>query len=91
MLAVKKETLAWLGALFSLCGGVVWVRTATVKATYRYVQHEKEISQVQQELQDARIRWLKLTSPKRLEALAEKYRMLPTQPGQRVQISSKKT
>jgi len=85
----RSETLAWLCLLFALCGGVVWVRTATVKATYRYVQQEKEMTVIKQEIQGLRIRWLKLTSPKRLEALAQQMQLSPLQASQRVQYAAK--
>ncbi len=85
----KKETLSWLGLFFVLCGGVVWIRTATVKATYRYVQQEKELTSIGHQMQDFRIKWLKLTSPKRLEALALKFDLFPPESGQRVQYTSK--
>ncbi|MBY0369564.1 hypothetical protein K2X33_02685 [bacterium] len=81
----RSETLAWLCLLFALSGAVVWVRTATVKSTYHYVQQEKEIASVTQQLQDFRIRWLRLTAPKRLESLAPKFELAPTRPNQRVQ------
>jgi len=87
----KLETFAWLGVLIALCGAVVWVRTSTVKATYLYVQQEKELAGIGQQIQDFRIRWLKLTSPKRLEALAAKFELFPPDPNQRVQYNRKGT
>lgn len=81
----KLETLSWFGALLVLCGAVVWIRTSTVKATYHYVQQERELSQTGQQIQDFRIRWLKLTAPKRLEALAQKFELNPANSSQRVQ------
>jgi hypothetical protein len=80
----KIEMLAWLGAFFTLCGAVVWVRTSTVKATYQYVQQERRLSQLGQEIRDFRIRWLKLTAPKRLESLAQKFELAPANANQRV-------
>jgi hypothetical protein len=85
----KKETLSWLGLFFALCGGVVWIRTATVKATYHYVQQEKELTGIGHQMQEFRIRWLKLTSPKKLEALALKMDLFPPTENQRVQYTSK--
>jgi hypothetical protein len=85
----KIETLAWFGVFFVLCGMVVWVRTSTVKATYQYVQHEKELSSVASEIQGDRIRWLKLTAPKKLEALAEKFELSPADSNQRIQYQPK--
>lgn len=85
----KLETLTWFGVLFALCAAVVWVRTATVKATYHYVQQEKELGLIGQQVQDLRIRWLKLTSPKRLEALARELDLHPPDPQQRAQYAPK--
>ena len=87
----RLETLSWFALLFALCGAVVWVRTSTVKATYRYVQQEKELGGVGQQIQEFRIRWLKLTSPKRLEALAERFELVPPDPNQRVHYAPKGT
>lgn len=85
----KSETLTWFAALFALCAAVVWVRTSTVKATYHYVQQEKELGDIGRQIQDHRIRWLKLTSPKRLEALAVKLDLVPADPSQRMQYLPK--
>ncbi len=85
----KMETLAWFGVLFAVCGAVVWVRTATVKATYQYVQQEKELASIGDQIQDFRIRWLKLTAPKRLEALAQRFELIPPDSNQRVQYTMK--
>ncbi|MBI1862119.1 MAG: hypothetical protein HYR96_14490 [Deltaproteobacteria bacterium] len=49
---------------------VTWMRIGTVKNTYTYVQNQKELNRLQQELQAERVKWLKLTSPKKLELLA---------------------
>lgn len=57
--------------LFILCAAVIWVRTLTVKETYVYVRLEKEARQLEQDVQAVRMQWLKQTSPKRLDALAE--------------------
>ena len=66
----RREIYALLALLFVLSAGVIWIRTSTVKDTYLYVQQEKEYRQLQQEIQATRVRWLKLTSPRRLEELA---------------------
>lgn len=59
----------WLFLLF-VAASVVWVRTSTVKATYQYVQHEGELRGVEQEIRKLRVKWLKMTSPRKLEAMA---------------------
>ena len=66
----RRELSLLLAVTFLLAAGVIWVRTATVKDTYLYVQNEREFRKLQQEIQAARVKWLKLTSPKRLETMA---------------------
>ncbi len=68
--SLRKETLYWLSCLFILATAIIWVRTETVKATYEYVQKDKALRKLQQEVQAERVRWLKQTAPGRLEALA---------------------
>lgn len=81
----KLETLFWFILFFAVSGLVVWVRTSTVKATYEYVQHEKELARLGNEIQNSRIRLLKLTSPKRLEAMAKRFELNPPDANQRIQ------
>ncbi len=85
----KSETRLWLVLIFTLCGVMVWVRTSTVKVTYQYVQNQKELRGIDNKLQDLRIRWLKLTSPKRLEAQAAKLDLVPAVPSQYVRYTPK--
>lgn len=73
----RRELYVLLACIFSLSAGVIWVRTETVKDTYLYVQQEKELRKLQQELQAARVQWLKMTSPKRLDALAQNLGLYP--------------
>lgn len=69
---LERRELWVLATVLTLVAlAVVWVRTATVKKTYEYVQHEKELKQLEQEIQALRIDWLKWTAPERLEHLAE--------------------
>lgn len=63
--------------ILALAAGVIWIRTATVRDTYAFVQKERELRKLQQEIQAARVRWLKLTSPKRLEAMAKALNLQP--------------
>lgn len=67
----RRETVLLALMLAAVAVVVIWVRTATVKKTYEYVQHEKELRQLEQEIQALRIEWLKWTAPERLEGLAE--------------------
>ena len=66
----KKEITVLLFSVFLMAVLTTWVRTSTVKDTYAYVHQERDLRRLQQEIQAQRIRWLKLTSPKRLESLA---------------------
>lgn len=62
---------------FLLAAGVVWVRTATVKNTYEYVQFEKELKLAQQGIQETRVEWLKRTSPQQLDRIASRLDLRP--------------
>jgi len=73
----KQEFFLLFALVFGLAGAIIWVRTATVKATYLYVQHQKELVKLQQDLQSIRVQWLRLTSPKRLDTLAMQLGLTP--------------
>jgi len=73
----KRELYGLLAGVFVFSASVIWVRTETVKDTYLYVQQEKELRRVQQELQAARVQWLRFTAPKRLDALALSLGLFP--------------
>jgi hypothetical protein len=75
--AKRRDLYALFALVFALAAGVIWIRTATVKDTYLYVQREKEYRRLEQEIQGVRVRWLKLTAPKRLEALAQSLGLMP--------------
>jgi hypothetical protein len=73
MVLTKKEKLELtllLFLLFSAVSLLIWVRTTTVKDTYQYVHQERELRRLQELTQVDRVKWLRLTSPKRLEQLA---------------------
>jgi len=72
----------WILIQFILVVGMVWVRTANVKATYRFVQLEKELTQLEQEIQAGRVKWLQLTTPQKLEVLASRLELKPPHPDQ---------
>jgi hypothetical protein len=78
----KTEAVGLFLLLCALCAAVIWVRTATVKDTYRYVQQERERFRLEQETQAIRIRWLQMTAPKRLEGLAKALGLAPPKPNQ---------
>lgn len=57
--------------LFLLVGAaLVWIRTATVQETYRFVALRNERKRVEEELAAQKVRWLRMTAPRRLEAMA---------------------
>jgi hypothetical protein len=69
--AQKRREVFYLCVLLAcLAASIIWVRTATVKATYLYVAREKELKLIEIDAQEARLRWLKMTTPRRLENLA---------------------
>jgi cell division protein FtsL len=78
----RREIWILVCALALVAVVVIWVRTATVKKTYEYVQHEKELRQLEQEIQVLRIDWLKWTAPERLEALASERELQRPAPEQ---------
>lgn len=73
----RREFFVGITALMILAGGVIWLRTATVRDTYRYVKQVKNFQNLQQEIQTLRIEWLNLTAPKRLEQLAKELDLHP--------------
>jgi len=66
----KREFVILSFFLFLTAVSVIWVRTATVKRTYRYVQLEKEFRRMREAAQSDRVEWLRVTAPKRLEKVA---------------------
>jgi hypothetical protein len=66
----KREFVFLSFFLFLTAVSVIWVRTATVKGTYRYVQAEKEFRRLREATQSDRVEWLRMTSPRRLEKVA---------------------
>lgn len=77
-MANHRREIIFLSALtVLLAAAVIWIRTSTVKDTYRFVQQEREYRRLQQEIQAARVRWLKQTAPKRLETMAKQLGLVP--------------
>ena len=84
---IRRETLFLLSIVIALSAVIIWIRTATVKSTYQYVQQEKELAKIEQELSMARVRWLKMTSSTKLEALASEHKLSPPKLGQRFRVA----
>ena len=82
MTPFRKELLCYLVMLVLLSAGLVWVRTASVKATYAYVRQETVLRKLRQEIQGARTEWMALTSPQQLHRFATKLELLPPRRGQ---------
>ena len=85
----RGEFFLLLLLLVSVASAVIWVRTATVRETYAFVQQEKILKALREETQNLRLKWVKTTSPKRLEALAPGLGLQPPTLNQRLKISSK--
>jgi hypothetical protein len=66
----KREFVFLSFFLFLTAVSVIWVRTATVKGTYRYVQSEKEFRRLREAAQSDRVEWLRVTAPRKLEKIA---------------------
>lgn len=87
----RQELLLLLITVFVLAGLLVWVRTLSVKSTYHYVLQEKEYRYLEQETQNLRVQWLKLTAPKKLETIASKIGLEPPRIGQTVRFNTEST
>ena len=92
MQPIACSTRAQIIVLACLCVlaacAVTWLRIATVKNTYTYVQNQKELNRLQQQLQSERVRWLRLTAPKKLEALASHLGLKPPKVEQILKLNS---
>lgn len=75
----RKETSGLLVLLIVMSAVVIWIRTLTVKETYAYVRAEKDLRKMEQELQDARLKLIKLTAPSRLQNKAEEFGLVVPQ------------
>ncbi len=78
----RVELFFWLVLICVVAVGVIWIRTATVKATYLYAQQEKELRKHQSRIQRGRVNWLRLTAPARLDALARNLKLNPAKADQ---------
>ena len=84
----RKELTFLLLSIFILAAALVWIRALTVKATYEFVGKERQYRLIEQETQALRVRWLKMTSPKKLESLASQLGLEPPKLGQNLRIQS---
>lgn len=84
---IKAERALLLLCLFLSATGTIWLRTANVKATYRYVELEKNLSEIEKDTQILRIKRVKLTSPRRLEEIAKTQGLGPAGRGQIISLS----
>lgn len=89
--ATKREFFLLLFLVFFTAAAVIWIRTATVRDTYRFVQSEKDFRKLQQDTQVLRVQWLKMTSPRRLKGLADTLGLFPPKIHQIVKLANKKT
>ncbi|MBM4304255.1 MAG: hypothetical protein FJ112_08000 [Deltaproteobacteria bacterium] len=83
-----RELILLSGSVFVLAAALVWVRALTVKATYQFVEKERHYRQMEQETQRLRVKWLKITSPKKLEILAEELGLEPPKMSQNLKLQS---
>src|SRR5262245_61255628 len=68
---IRKETSVLLACLIVLSASVIWIRILTVKETYAYVRGEKELRKMEQDIQEQRLKLVKLTAPSRLQNKAD--------------------
>lgn len=83
-----RELILLSALVFLLAAALVWVRALTVKASYQFVNQERRFRQIEQETQALRVKWLKMTSPKRLELLAQQIGLEPPKLSQNLKIQS---
>ncbi|MFM8314403.1 MAG: hypothetical protein ACKOA8_08975 [Deltaproteobacteria bacterium] len=84
----NRELVLLVATVFVLAAVLVWIRALTVKATYQFVAQERHYRQVEQETQALRVKWLKMTSPKKLESLAAQLGLEPPRLSQNLKIQS---
>ncbi|MSP18816.1 MAG: hypothetical protein EXR74_04520 [Bdellovibrionales bacterium] len=82
----KKEFTTLLVSVFILAVILVWIRALTVKSSYQFVGQERQYRQLEQDMQALRVRWLKITSPKKLESIAAQLGLEPAKPGQNLKL-----
>lgn len=85
----RHEFFFLLFLLFGVSATVIWVRTATVRETYAFVQNEKELNRAKQVAQTTRLKWLKMTSPKQLETIAGNLGLAPPKLSQVMKLAVK--
>ncbi len=73
----RLENILGVVVIFMSTYLLISVRTNTVNSTYEYVKIEKQLKIEEQSLQNLRVEWLKLTSPKHLQALAKRLGLQP--------------
>ena len=71
--------------------GVVWIRTVTVRDTYRYVQQEKAYKTYELNISELKLKWLKITSPLHLQAIARETGLRAPQMNQVIQFTNETT
>ena len=86
--APSREIIILSASVFLLAAGLVWVRALTVKASYQFVSQERRFRQIESEAQALRVKWLKMTSPKRLELLAGNIGLEPPKLSQNLKVQA---
>jgi len=78
----RREAPLYVTLFLLVAAALVWIRTATVRETYRFVTLRNERKRVEEELAAQKVRWLRLTAPRRLESLAGTMGLKPPSHGQ---------
>jgi sensor domain CHASE-containing protein len=73
----RTEIQLHLFIIFLISLGVIWIRTATIQSTYQYVEREKKLGLVSQQVQSHRMRLAQMTSPRALQKLADHLELAP--------------
>ena len=73
----RGEFIFLFAITFIIATGVTWIRTANLKQTYQFIQHEAQLRMLQKEIQSCRVEWTRLSAPRRLDQIAKKIHLRP--------------
>lgn len=75
MQSLKQEIFFTTLLVFFFSAGVIWIRTANIKATYEFNQKEKQLNQVRKTEQNLRIKLASVSSPQRLKEMSKRLNL----------------
>lgn len=72
MQSLKNELICSTILVFLFSAGVIWIRTANIRATYEFNQKEAQLTQMKKTEQKFRIQLAKASSPQRLKEISQR-------------------